>query len=160
MSTIGPRHARSASSCIPVDPVEAHDVAEAFFDALGHFAGEQPAIEDLTRMLAPDAEILDGADDDRGFVRYERDAWLRHLEETSAHRPSAPSGRFFEEVRRTVTDCAPEVRVGSIVEERWTFGADVEVVDTLRCALVVGRVGAQASIVQVKVRRSSRPPPR
>ena len=111
-------------------------------------------------MLAPDAEILDGADDVQGLVRYERDAWLDHIEERAAHRRSAPSGRFFEEVRRTVTECAPEVRVGSIVEERLTRGADVELVDTLRCALIVGRVGDRASIVHVKVRRSSRPPPR
>jgi hypothetical protein len=93
-------------------------------------------------------------------VRFGRDAWLAHLDTGDAPHASAAAGHFFEEVERVMTASAPELLVGSVVEERWTQGGAVEAVDTLRCALVVGRVGDHASIVQVTVRRSSRPPPR
>lgn len=150
-----------SSARSPVDPGEASAVVEAFFDALGHFAGEPPSIDDLTRVLAPDAEILDGGDDtDEGLVCYRRDAWLTHITESSAQRETASRGQFFEEVQRTMTDCSPDVHVGSVVEERHTQGGAFELADTLSCALIVGRVGDQTSIVHVRVRRSSRPPPR
>lgn len=146
---------RSRASRAPVDPVEARAVVDAFFDALGHFAGEPPAIEDLMRVLSPDAEILDGVDgEEHAGDRYARDDWFAYIEGTS----EPELGQFFEEVERTVTDCSPEVQVGSVVEERVTRGGTVERVDTLRCALLVSRVGDRASIVRVRVRRSSRPP--
>ena len=161
MSTIARPELRSAPSRVPVDPADARALVDVFFDALGHFEGERPAIEDLLRVLAPDAEIVDGTEeDDRGAQRYARDAWLTHLEESSAQRKSALRGQFFEEVERTVTACATaHLRVASVVEERLTQGEAVERVDTLHCALLVGRVGTRAGIVHVTVRRSSRPPP-
>jgi hypothetical protein len=161
MSTMLPPGSRSPSSLTLVDPVEAHAVVEAFFDALGHFAGEGPTIEELARVLAPDAEIVDGAEgEEDDAVRFGRDAWLAHLDEGSAQDQSADAGHFFEEVERVMTASDRDLRVGSVVEERWTQGGVVEAVDTLHCELVISRVGDHASIVQVTVRRSSRPPPR
>jgi len=161
MSTRGLRERVMSSARAPVDPGEASIVVEAFFDALGHFAGEPPSIDDLARVIAPDASILDGVgDNEEGLVCYARDAWLAHIAEISAQHETASRGQFFEEVQRTMTDCAPDVHVGSVVEERLTQGSDSELADTLDCALVVGRVGDQTSIVHVRVRRSSRPPPR
>lgn len=93
-------------------------------------------------------------------MHYARDAWLTRIEETSAEHERALQGDFFEEAARSVTDCAPEVQIGSVVEERRTQGGATELVDTLRCALVVGLVGDAPSILHVRVCRSIRPPPR
>ena len=141
-----------------VDPVDAHDIVETFFDALGHFGGERPALDDLQRVLAPDAEIIVGTDgSELTSVRYARDAWLALLDAASAQGNDASVGHFFEEIERTITDCAPEVRVGSVVEEMVTAEGAVQRVDTFRCAFVVARVGDRSNIVHLRVQRSVRP---
>ncbi len=145
------------ASARSVDPASAAALAEAFFDALGHFAGEGPALEDLSRVLAPEAEIFEGSDEDGpGVVRYVRDAWLAQLARRSTTQRTR-HGHFFEEVARTMTAYAPEMHVGSVVEERITSGGAVEHVETLLCALLVARVGEQAAIVHVRVRRNNPP---
>lgn len=142
----------------PVAPVDAIDVVDRFFDALGHFEGETPALADLADVLADDAEIVVGTDDEAD-THYSRADWLCHLSDASSQNELPAQGHFFEEIERTLTDCAPDVRVGSVVQERRTRGDHVAVVEVIRCALVVGCVDGSAKIVQVNVRRSSRPPP-
>lgn len=148
-----------------IDPTSARALVDTFFDALGHFAGERPALEELSRVLAPGAQILELADDgqDEGSDLATdccllRNAWLTRLGDSAEQRRSAGQGHFFEELERTVTVLASELVVGSVVEERVTQDERVERARMLDCSLVVRDVGGEPSIVEVRVRRSSRPP--
>lgn len=87
-----------------------------------------------------------------------RNAWLTRLGDSAEQRRSAGQGHFFEELERTVTVLASELVVGSVVEERVTQDERVERARMLDCSLVVRDVGGEPSIVEVRVRRSSRPP--
>lgn len=139
-----------------IDPAEARAIVDAFFDALGHFAGEAPALDELSRVLSPDAEIVEeGAGVDPKVERYARDAWFERVEGRS--RPEL--GQFFEEVECTITERASELRFGTLIEERVTRGGAVESVGELHCALDVRVVDSQATIVRVKVCRRGLPAP-
>ncbi|CAN5918735.1 hypothetical protein BH11MYX4_BH11MYX4_04180 [soil metagenome] len=148
-----------------VDPRVASALVDAFFDALGHFAGERPALDELGRVLAPEAQIVEveGLAPGAGPTEtscYARDAWLSRIAHASEQLHDSGQGHFFHELERTISELDSCLRVGSIVEERVTQEARVEHVETLFCSLVVGRVDGEASIVEVRVRRGSRPPPR
>ena len=154
---------------MPVDPTSARALVDTFFDALGHFAGERPALEELSRVLAPCARIVDLGDEDEPDDEdgdaststescFPRNAWLARLADSAEQRRSAGHGHFFEELERTVTTSASELVVGSVVEERVTHDEHVEHAQLLQCSLVVRSVDGAPSIVEVRVRRSSRPP--
>lgn len=155
---VGPR--RSVS----IDPTHARALVDRFFDALGHFAGERPALEELARVLAPSARIMDLGGEDNApageatTVRsnFPRDAWLVKLSESSERRRSAGQGHFFEVLERTVTADESELCVGSVVEERVTRDDRIEHAQVLECSLVVSEIEGRTSIVEVRARRCSR----
>jgi hypothetical protein len=152
-------HISPKSSRTVMNDLAVHTVVEEFFDALGHFPGEQPALAELARLLAPDAKIFDDeVQPAGGAAPYARDAWLRKLERSSWTHGGRRFGQFFEEVERTVTQYPQAATVGSLVEECFTDGGTVAHVETLRCDLTVEEVDETPTIVQVRVVRSSRPP--
>lgn len=149
---------RSASTA------DAQALVDTFFDALGHFAGEPPALDELVRVLAPSAKILEISDDGVGKRSraatasegcFMRDAWLRRVVASADRHRHAGQGHFFEEVQRTVFERASELCVGIVVEERLTQAGRVAARAVLRCSLVVSHVGARPAITRVRLRRST-----
>jgi hypothetical protein len=139
-------------------------LVDTFFDALGHFAGEPPALDELVRVLAPRAKILAPSDDAKGSGSrsargtescYVRDAWLRRVVASADRHRRAGHGHFFEELERTVVERASQLCVRSVVEERLTEAGRVASRTTLRCWLVVSQVGPRAAITRVRVRRTT-----
>jgi hypothetical protein len=152
-------HVSPKSSGTTLSELAVHVLVDEFFDALGHFPGEQPALAELARLLAPDAEIFDDEEQTAvGAGRYARDAWLRKLARSSGTHGRERFGQFFEEVERSVSQYPRAATVGCLVEESLTEGGAVAQVETLRCELTVEEVDEKPSIVQVRVVRSSRPP--
>lgn len=138
-----------------VTPSNATHVVDALLDALGHFAGERPALETLEHLVAPDASIL--VEDGDSCMRYARDAWLATLVAGDSMEDSI--GHFFEPIESTVNEADGQSRVKAEVVERWTNGGAVERLEELAVEAVVGRAEDRPTIVALSVRRSSRPPP-
>lgn len=152
-----------AAAPSPLDPTAASALVDTFFDALCHFAGERPAFEELGRVLAPDAQIVELERRAPEAVltetsRYARDAWLSRVAQASERLAGSGQGHFFHELERTISEVDTHVRVGSVVEERVTQEARVEHLETLICSLVVSQIDGEPSIVEVRVRRGSDPP--
>jgi hypothetical protein len=142
---------------------DAQALVGTFFDALGHFAGESPALGELMRVLAPAAEISELSADRKessawvGSARcLARDAWLRSIVARADLRRHAGHGHFFEELKRAVVEKGDQLCVESVVEERLTEAGRVTSRTTLRCCLTVSKVGARPSITRVRVRRTTR----
>lgn len=168
----GPRHeiripirmGSRAAAPSPLDPTAASALVDTFFDALCHFGGERPAFEELGRVLAADAQIVEVERLAPEAIltetsRYARDAWLSRIAQASERLAGSGQGHFFDELERTISALDSQVRVGSVVEERVTRDARIEHLETLFCSLVVSEVNGEPSIVEVRVRRGSGLPP-
>ncbi|CAN5918712.1 hypothetical protein BH11MYX4_BH11MYX4_04160 [soil metagenome] len=142
-----------SSKLAPVEQAEAHALVATFFDALGHFAGELPVMAEVVGVLAAGAQIEELDGDEGEVVRYTRDGWRAQLAASAERRRRGRQGYFLEEVERTISPAALEVRVRSVVEARLTRGDAVERVELLYCAMLVRRVGRRVGIVHLRVER-------
>lgn len=149
MSLMRPVQVRSSKTG-RIEHAEARAVAAAFFDALGHFDGELPALDELSDALEPTAQIEEVDGDETAIIRHDRQAWLLQIAAFSEQRRRAGIGCFFEELEQSMTEAAAEVQVLSVVEARFTRAGDIERVDGFRCLMMVRRVGTRASIVHLR----------
>jgi len=135
----------------PVAVKEAEAVLADLVDALSHFPGEPPAISKLAELLAPDAQIVLTRADGRAVQELTREAWLTELVSGAASH-----GRFFEEIERVTMTSPSEARVGALIDERWTFGEQVERRDELHCAIDLVRIDERPRIARLRIRQPAR----
>ncbi len=146
---------RGPTNRAPLHQGEALALVDDFFDALGYFAGEVPSIHDLKRLVAPDAEIFDGAVAGLGARRSARGPWLERVRRR-ASRGAPAEGRFLEATTRIASGNASEVRIGCVVREVHSRGRSVEFEEALRCELFVRRVRGQIVIRRVVMEHPQR----
>lgn len=140
-----------SSNLAPLPHAEAHALAASLFDALAHFAGEAPLMDEVVRIFAPGAWIEELGEDDVEAVGYTPEDWVAALAARAERRRGERHGYFLEELERTISGASKEVRIRSVVEARLTRGGAVARVERLQCGMLVRRVDGRAAVVHLRV---------
>ncbi len=111
----------------------------SFFDALGRFPGEPPALDVLRSLMAPDAEVCMAGLVEAPLVVYARDVWLAVLADAYLRSDDDPHGTFYEELARSLRFRHGGVEIESSVRELTSADRVVARVSTLRASLFLPR---------------------
>ena len=140
-----------SSQLAPVQPAEAHALAECLFDAVGHFAGEAPLMDEVMQVFASNAWIEELGEDAVEAVGYPPAEWLAALAVRAERRRREGHGYLLEEIEWTSSPTSQDVRIRSVVEARLTRGGVVARVEHQHCDMLVRRVDGRAAIVHLRV---------